>query len=152
LNLIIVFSRTPGASGTLTVGNWRYPDPKWIGYGLTVVQDETGMTMTYVTKDPEWYDNNAQLAVVNFDGSKDAILFPYTGVAGQDYLFKIEGPGTGNAREVIVTADGTAQVATIDLSGLTVEQRNALNLIIVFSRTPGASGTLTVGNWMYGGD
>ncbi len=146
LALIVVFSKTPGASGTLVVKNWEYVI-EWIGYGLTVVNTENDVTITYADTPNNWWENNAQLTVVNFDGTNEGIVFTFTGVAGQDYLFKIEGGGA--AVEATVTADGNAQELILDLSGLTQEQRDGLNLIVVFSKTPGASGTLVVNNWEY---
>jgi len=152
LSLIIVFVKTPGAEGSVVVKNWEYVEgeaaaPVWMGYGLTVVQTETEVSITYANTPGAWWSNNAQLAIVDFDGTQEGILFTFTGVAGQTYVFKIE--GNGQFREVEVVADGTLQELLIDLSTMTEAQRDGLVLIVIFSKTEGASGTLVVRNWEY---
>ena len=149
LNKLVVFATTTGASGTLVIKSHGYvvPAPQWIGYGLTVVQTETEVSITYANTPGAWWSNNAQLAIVDFDGTQEGILFTFTGVAGQTYVFKIE--GNGQFREVEVVADGTLQELLIDLSTMTEAQRDGLNLIVIFSKTEGASGTLVVKNWEY---
>ena len=103
---------------------------------MTVVNTETDVTITYADTPEQWWNNNAQLAVIDFDGTKDAISFTFTGVAGQEYLFKIEGGGI--FKETPIVADGNVQTITLDLSEFTPEQREGLNLIIVFVKTLGA--------------
>jgi hypothetical protein len=146
--LLVVFAKTAGGSGTLVLNNWTYYlAPEWKGFGLTVVQTETNVSITYANTPGEWWNNNAQLAISNFDGAKTAIVLTYTGVAGQEYVFKIE--GGGQAREVTVSADGTLQTYVLDLSTFTEAQRDGFTLLVVFAKTAGGSGTLVLNNWTY---
>lgn len=147
LNLLIIFSKTPAASGTLVVKNWEYLY-KWVGYGLTVAQTETDVTITYANTPNNWWENNAQLPLKEFDGTKTSISFTFTGVAGQKYLFKIEGGGQ-NKETFVESATGLEETVVADLSAFTEAQRDAFTLIIIFSCTPGASGTIVVDNWVY---
>jgi uncharacterized protein YxeA len=155
LNLIIVFVKTAGAAGTVVVKNWMYGEPTvpvipvWTGYGMTAVETETDVTITYTATPANWWENNSQLPVVNFDGTQTSIKFMFTGVATHEYLFKIEGPGGVNVEQPIV-ADGNEQTVTLNLSMLSEAQRDSFNLIIVFVKTVGAAGTVVVKDWMYG--
>jgi len=146
MSLLIIFNKTPGASGTVVVNNWEYLY-KWVGYGLTVAQTDDDVTITYANTPNSWWENNAQLALKEFDGTKTAISFTFTGVDTQQYLFKIEGGGQN--KETFIVADGTEQTVVCDLSTFTEAQRDAFKLIIIFSSTPGASGTIVVDNWEY---
>jgi uncharacterized protein YxeA len=150
-NLIIVFVKTEGAVGSVVVKDWMYviPEPMWIGYNFTAVETETDVTLTYPATPATWWDNNAQLAILDFDGTENSVVFTFTGVATHEYLFKIEGPGGINKEQAIV-ADGTEQTVTLDLSLMTEVQRDSLNLIIVFVKTEGAAGSVVVKDWMYG--
>ncbi len=148
LNLIIIFSHTVGASGTLVLYDWNYVlHEVWTGYGMTLVETETEKTVTYTDTPTAWWNNNLQGALPEFDGTNTAIVFTFTGEAGQDYLFKIE--GGGKAVEGSVTATGSVQEYTLDLSTLTEAERDGLNLIVIFSTTVGASGTLVLNGWDY---
>jgi uncharacterized protein YxeA len=155
LNLIVFFVKTLDAAGTVVVKDWTYgepiviEEPKWTGYGMTAVDTATDVTLTYTATPTNWWENNAQLPVVNFNGTKTSIKFTFTGVATHEYLFKIEGPGGVNVEQPII-ADGTEQTVTLNLSALTEAQRNSFNLIIVFVKTVGAAGTVVVKDWMYG--
>ena len=155
LTLIVFFVKTSGASGSVVVKGWTYgepivvEEPKWTGYGMTAVDTETDVTLTYTATPANWWENNAQLPVVNFDGKQTSIKFMFTGVATHEYLFKIEGPGGVNVEQPII-ADGTEQTITLNLSALSEAQRNSFNLIIVFVKTEGAAGTVVVKDWMYG--
>ena len=154
-NNLIMFAQ-PGnadATGTFTIVSIELsftaeiPAPEWNGFGLTVVDTETNVSITYANTPGEWWNNNAQLAISNFDGTKDAIVLTYTGVAGQQYVFKIE--GGGQAKEVTVEADGTEQTYILDLSTFTEAQRDAFTLLVVFAKTTGGSGTLVLNDWTY---
>jgi hypothetical protein len=127
------------------------PAQQWVGYGFEVVQTATNVSLTYTNVAAEWWTNNAQLPVVGFDGTKTKVDFPFVGVSGQSYLFKIEGGPAGGlyGSELAIVADGTKQTISLPLTSLTQEQRSNLNLIIVFAQTLGASGTLVVDNWTY---
>jgi hypothetical protein len=155
LNLIIIFVQTEGASGVVVVNHFEYAmveeepaAPTWTGYGVTVDDTETNVSITYANTPAAWWNNNAQLAVYNFDGTKTSISFTFTGVNGHEYMFKIEGGGA--AIEGSMVADGTEQVKVLDLSGLTEAQRDGLNLIVIFAMTEGSSGTVVVNDWVYG--
>ncbi len=147
LNLIIVFVKTVDASGTLTIEGWEYVIPSWTGYGMEAVITGNAVTATYTTTPTEWWSNNLQSSIAAFDGSKSSIIFTYTGVAGTEYMFKIE--GGGKFVELASVATGASQEVTLDLSSLTKVERDALNLIIVFVKTVGAAGTITVEGWRY---
>jgi hypothetical protein len=128
-------------------------DPTWVGYGtFTVVETETEATISYSGIDgAAWWDSNAQLPIVNFDGTKGSIIFTFTGVDGHEYLFKVEGP-EGVARELGITGNGLEQTLEIDLSTLTEAQRASLNLIIVFVQTDQAAGDIVIQPWTYGAE
>ena len=154
LNLIVVFVQTVGASGTVVVNDWTYGDtlvveePEWTGYNFTVVQNETQATFTYPATPTNWWENNAQLPIIGFDGTKNSVKFTFTGVDTHEYLFKIEGGGVN--KEQAIVADGTEQTITLDLSLMTEAQRNSLNLIIIFVKTKDAAGSVVVKTWEYG--
>ncbi len=114
--------------------------PFWMGYGMDVVETEGVATVTYdVTGN--WWESNVQGALDSFDGTNNAVNFTFTGEAGHDYLFKVEGAGGFN--EVVITADGTEQVVQVPLLTLDEAARNQINLFIVFDQTGGA-GTLVL--------
>jgi hypothetical protein len=104
------------------------------------------MTFTYTARTNFW-DQNAQIAVNAFDGSKTSVTVPFTGVAGQEYMFKFEYPGHTNNVEFRVTATGAAQTTTLDLSSLTQEERASINLFVVFSYVNTNAGSITVTSW-----
>jgi hypothetical protein len=79
-----------------------------------------------------FYNNNAQLVILDFDETKTQVTFNFIGKVGVEYLFKIESSPTVFVEKAII-ANGELQAHTLDLSGLTPEQRSALNLIIVFA-------------------
>ena len=155
---LIMFAQ-PGngdATGTFTIvsitlsyteATEEAPAPEWKGYGLTVAQTETNVTITYANTPGEWWNNNAQLAIPDYDGTKTAIVLTYTGVAGQEYVFKIEGGGKN--KEVTVSADGTEQTYVLDLSTFTEAERDGFNLLVIFAKTAGGSGSIVVNNWTY---
>ena len=141
------------ATGTFTIVSIELsftaeiPAPEWNGFGLTVVDTDTNVSITYANTPGEWWNNNAQLSIPDFDGTKTAIVLVYTGVAGQEYVFKIEGGGMN--KEVTVSADGTQQTYILDLSTFTEAQRDAFTLLVVFAETTGGSGTLVLNDWTY---
>ena len=154
-NNLIMFAQ-PGnatATGTFTIVSIELsytaeiPAPEWKGFGLTVVDTDTNVSITYANTPGEWWNNNAQLSIPDFDGTKTAIVLVYTGVAGQEYVFKIEGGGMN--KEVTVSADGTQQTYILDLSTFTEAQRDAFTLLVIFAKTTGGSGTLVLNDWTY---
>ncbi|MFW6319790.1 MAG: hypothetical protein ACOC1L_06350, partial [Bacillota bacterium] len=70
-----------------------------------------------------------------------------TGVDTQDYLFKIEGGGVDT--QLGMTADGTEQTLTLDLSEFSETERDGLNLIIVFVESVGDSGSIVISDIEY---
>jgi ribonuclease HII len=129
-------------------GTGEEPTTDWVAWGaLTATAVENGTEFTYTDTPTEWWNNNAQLAVESFDGTKDAILFTFTGVLDQTYLFKIEGGGV--SQEISVTATGVSQVVELPLIALSETERAGLNLIIFFATTVGGSGTALVEGWEY---
>jgi uncharacterized repeat protein (TIGR02543 family) len=155
INLFVIFARTGGSSGTIVVRDWKYVDSvnpsssQWVGVGTTVNVNSNVMTMSYTNTPGEFWNQHASLAVSGFVGSKTSVTVPFTGVAGQEYLFKFEYPGHTNNVELRVVATGTAQTATINLSALTQQQRSSINSFIVFSTTIGSSGSVVVSPYYY---
>jgi hypothetical protein len=74
-------------------------------------------------------------------------VFTFTGVVDKEYVFKVEGGGAGV--EVSVLATGAEQTATISLSTLNQTQKDGLNLLVVFAKTVGFSGTVVITNIEY---
>ena len=123
-------------------------EPDWMGYGTFTVTEDTGfVTIGYSGITANWWESNAQYKIAEFDGTKDAVQFTFTGVAGHEYLFKIEGGGVNT--ELGMVADGTEQMLELDLIGFTAEQRAGLNLVIVFVKTEAAEGTLALNDFVY---
>jgi hypothetical protein len=155
LNLFVIFARTDASTGTIVVRDWKYVDsvtpvaPVWeaVGGGASVSMNDTAMTFTYTTRAGGFYDQFAKLPVFGYDSSKTSLTVSFTGVAGQDYMFKVEFVG-GN-REFIVAATGVAQTTTLDLSALTPEQRGLINLFVVFSYVKENAGSITITSWTY---
>jgi hypothetical protein len=163
LNLLLVFARTDASTGTLVVRDWKYVDvvtplaPEWRadGSGATVSVNQQGaMTFTYTTRG-EFYLQNAQIAIVGFDGTKTSASVTFTGVSGQQYMFKFEYPGHSNNAEYLVTATGASQTLIIDLTKdkdnvpLTESIRATFNKFVVFSATAANAGSITVNPLTY---
>ena len=121
----------------------------WIGYGMGISEPAADMTMTYAGITGSWWEKNAQLNLASFDGTKTGITFAFTGVAGHEYLFKIEGAGAGAPVELAIVGDGNAQTLTLDLSAKTEAERANLKLIVLFVKTLDASGSITVQPFTY---
>ena len=116
----------------------------WLGYGMSIAETSEQMVMTYADIGGEWWNKNAQLNLASFDGTKTGITFTFTGVDTHDYLFKIEGTGAGAPVEASLVSDGTEQTITLDLSSKTEAERANLKLVVLFVKTAGASGSITV--------
>ncbi len=125
-------------------------EESWVAYGtMTLEETETEKTITYVeVTSGNWWDNNVQGNLVEFDGTNNAIVFTITGVAGHEYLFKIE--GGGKSAEIRMTASGLQEDVVLELTGLTEAERNALNLVVIFSPVNEQAGTLILHGWAYG--
>ena len=113
------------------------PEPEWIGYGVAV---RGKAIVQYSGTTEAWWNNNAQLPLDEFDGTKATATFDFVGVKDQEYVFKIE--GGGKFVETPFTATGDMQQAVLDLSGLTEAERNGLTLAVVFAKTLNGAGTL----------
>ena len=161
LNLFVIFARTDGSTGTIVVRDWKYVDsvtpaaPEWRAEGgATAVMNGTAMTFTYTAR-TNFYDQNAQIAIVGFDGSKTSVDVTFTGVTGQNYIFKFEYPNHTNNMEYTFTATGSEQTVSIDLTedknsgAITEAIRDTFSKFVVFSATPGDAGSITVMPWTY---
>jgi hypothetical protein len=155
INLFVIFARTGGSSGTLVVRDWKYVDsvtpaaPEWRAEGgATATMNGNAMTFTYTARGNFW-DQNAQINLLSFDGSKSSVTVPFTGVANQEYMFKFEYPGHTNNVEFRVIATGAAQTAVLNLEPFTPEIRATFNKFVVFSFTPANAGSITVLPWYY---
>lgn len=161
LNLFVVFARTGGSTGTLVVRDWKYVDsvtpaaPEWRAEGgATATMDGDAMTFAYTARADFW-QQNAQINLLSFDGSKSSVTVPFTGTAGHQYMFKFEYPGQTNNVEYPVTATGGAQTLVIDLSkdkngaDLTPSIRSTFNKFVVFSFTPSDVGSIIVRPWYF---
>ncbi|QLY39533.1 DUF5011 domain-containing protein [Hujiaoplasma nucleasis] len=153
LNLIVVFVTASDAAGTLLIEGWAYGEevivvPAWAGYGnFTVTENETNVEIVYGTTATNWWENNAQALLENFDGTKSSIIFTFTGVLDHEYVFKVEGD---LALEVSAIGTGAEQSVELSLSTMTEAQRNTIDLLIIFSKTVGAEGTMIFNGWTYG--
>jgi azurin len=152
-NKFVVFSFTPANAGSITVLPWYYT-PVWTadGTGAAVSVNAGAMTFTYTSR-PEFYSQNAQIAVVGFDGSKTTVSVTFTGVANQSYIFKFEYPGHTHNAEYTFTATGVSQTETIDITKdknnaeITSAQRATFNKFVVFSAVNTSAGSITVTSW-----
>lgn len=155
LSLLIIFCQTDGATGTLDMAPWEYPADvvltDWNVYGSFALNDFDGYSeLTYGPITANWWEGNAQYPFMDFDETKGSVIWTFTGVENQTYLFKIEGGGA--ARQLDVTATGVEQSVELDLTTLTEAERAGLNLVVFFATTDGASGTVMVGDFTYGAD
>ena len=151
LDLIIVFAKTVGETGVISLVGWELivPNaPAWEAFNnISVTETEAGAEITYDVVPSTVWDNNVQSSIDMFDGTKTGVTFTVTGVAGHQYLIKVE--GNGAAAEKSFTASGSSEEVTIDLSSLSETQRNGLNLIVVFVLQSDTAGTLLIEGWMY---
>jgi hypothetical protein len=139
----VTFTFAPSA-GTITIAPLG-----WIGYATVVTQGSTSASIAYVNPTPADWGKNTQLRLTApFDQAKEGVEFDFTGKAGDEYLFKVEGPG-GVASERFVTATGDAQKLIVPVVQLNATQRAALNLFVIFARTDASTGTIVVRDWKY---
>jgi hypothetical protein len=138
----VTYTFAPSA-GTITI------DPLgWIGYSTVVTQGATSTSIAYENPTPaDWVRNTQLRLTAPFDQAKEGVEFDFTGKAGDEYLFKVEGPGVASER--MVTATGNPQTHIITLSNFTPSQRATLNLFVIFARTSGSAGTIVVRDWKY---
>jgi len=97
-------------------------------------------TFTYSDIPSDFWQKNIQLKINDFDESQETATFQFIGVAGQEYMFKVE--GNGIFEETVFIATGSLQNATLDLSEFTEAERDSIKLAIVFVRTLNATGTI----------
>jgi hypothetical protein len=99
----------------------------------------TGTSIGYENTTGEFWTSNAQMSVYGFNGSNTKVNFEYTGVAGHQYIFKIEHKlqlGGGVNREARSVATGAKQTFVLDVSTLSADDRAKLSLLIVFNELP----------------
>lgn len=134
---------------TISVVAMVYDQPYALQGSFTAQADEDSVVINYVDTPAQFWANIAILDIVNFDGTQTSISFTFTGVDTHDYLFKIEFADGTTAIEYHMIADGTEQVATVDLSGLTEANRDSIKLFAFFVTTEGASGSVDIANVTY---
>lgn len=132
LTLVIVFAQTLDGAGTMELFDVEEATvtKSWIGYGMGVTVVET---MTFPAAPASWWENNAQLEVLAFDGANDTVTFTFTGDVGVTYVFKMVNDDESVAVEARGIGTGSEQTVSLDFSSFTAEQRATLNLIIVFN-------------------
>lgn len=133
---------------TVTVEAMVYEQPYELVGGMSAVADEDSVMITYPVITAQFWADIALLDIDSFDGAQESITFNFTGVDTHTYLFKVEF-ATASPIEQSIVADGTAQSITLDLSGLTAEERNGLVLFAFFCTTEGATGTVDIENVTY---
>lgn len=123
--------------------------PAWSNYGFPSMTyaPATGTSIGYANTTNEFWNSNAQLRVYTFDGANTKVNFEYTGVAGHEYMFKIEKQGGVN-KEAKSVATGSKQTFVLDISTISAADRATLNLIVVFHTLPTGNntGTLVIHN------
>lgn len=147
---ILMFVETAGASGTVTIHDYQFLqhiadayDTKWRPFGVDVVETEESAKITFKNVPDSWWNENAQYAVDagKLTNSSTKVIFTFKGDAGTDFLFKAEGWGS-TEQDVIATGD--KQVFELSLSQIDSAHVQDINLLIVFCKTVGYSGTLEI--------
>jgi hypothetical protein len=115
--------------------------PAWRNFGFKSMEytPATGTSIGYENTTGEFWTSNAQMSVYGFNGSNTKVNFEYTGVAGHQYIFKIEHKlqlGGGVNREARSVATGAKQTFVLDVSTLSADDRAKLSLLIVFNELP----------------
>jgi hypothetical protein len=129
--------------------------PAWSNYGFSTLTYSalTGTSIGYLNTSNEFWNSNAQMRIYGgFDATKTKVNFEYTGVAGHEYLFKIEATSNFSAiKEVRSLATGERQTFVLDISTISETDRAAINLLVVFHTAPTnpVSGILTIYNVFY---
>jgi len=150
INNFVLFVKDPGKSGSIIIKNIEYAGLDWIGYDdMKIAETEEGFTLTYTDISDAWWEQNAQYKVVDMDTTTTTITFTFTGVKDTTYLFKVESPSKNSTEEVIAT--GEEQVVTVDISDWTEEQKSNINVIVVFVKTVGASGSIEIKSMVFTG-
>ncbi len=151
LNLLVVFAKNESTTetwtGSIEITDIEFVMPEWIGYGMDITENASSFTIDYADIGSSWWNDNAQHPIDSFDGTNDAIKITFTGTTDHVYLFKIEGD-EGNT-ELEVTATGSLQEFILPLDDLTEVQRDALDLLVFFVKTEGATGNIEIEGWEY---
>jgi len=121
-------------------------EPLWHSNGnITLNDGVSGLEITYTDITSAWWLDNTYTIINDMDETVIALNLTFTGVEDHEYVFKLEGDTYSTEIEVLAT--GLSQEVMIDLTGFTVEERLNLKLLVVFTKTVGASGTITIEDW-----
>lgn len=153
---LLVFCTNTGVSGQISIFGYEMFDSfgdafdtEWFGMGgATVVDDAVSSIVTYGPITDSWWNANAQHELDSFVSTATTVTFTFQGVAGHEYLFKIE--GGGYSKEASVIGTGELQTFVLDVSSISEANRAKLNLLVVFCKTVGASGTITLYSYTIG--
>lgn len=147
---ILMFVETVGASGSATIHDYKLfehigdaYDTKWRPAGVTVVEDTTSSKITFSNVPDSWWGENAQYGIEagKLTNASTKIIFDFKGDAGTTFLFKVEGWGS---TEDSTVATGERQTFELSLDQIDPAHVADLNLLIVFCKTVGYSGTLEI--------
>jgi len=121
--------------------------------GMTATESMAGSVVNYVDAPESFWLAGAMIKFDGADGTKTTLKVDLTGVLDHTYLLKFELQGGNNAPGTFVefefTGTGSAQTAELDLTSLTEEQRATMNLLVIFVKTPGATGAITITSIYY---
>lgn len=158
LNCLLMFVETVGASGTCVIHSVQYFtkiadafDTKWRGYGTTVVEKEGTSTISFDSVGNNWWEENAQYSVDsgNITATTTKIVFTFKGEKDKIFLFKVQDTATGGSLESAATATGEVQDFTLDISSYDSASRAGLNLLVVFCKTVGYTGSIAISKIAY---
>jgi hypothetical protein len=156
LNVILMFVETVGASGTCTIHSYKFYnniedafDTKWRGYGTTVIEKDGVSTITFDSVGDSWWDDSAQYTVDsgNITSATKKIVFTFKGEKGILFLFKTQ--GNGQVVQDTATATGEVQDFDLDITSVDAANRTDLNLLVLFCKTVGYSGSVAISNIQY---
>jgi uncharacterized repeat protein (TIGR02543 family) len=121
-------------------------EPLWHSNGnITLNEGVSGLEITYTDILSSWWLDNTYTIITDMDETVTDLYLTFTGVEGHAYVFKVE--GNDFSTEIEVLATGLSQEVMIDLSLFTIEQRLNLQLLVIFTKTVGASGTIIIEDW-----
>ncbi|MCI1245537.1 MAG: hypothetical protein LKG11_06295 [Bacilli bacterium] len=147
---ILMFVETANASGTVTIHDYSFLehiadayDTKWRPFGVDVVETEASSKITFKNVSDSWWNESAQYAVDEgkLTNSSTKVIFTFKGEAGTTFLFKAEGWGS-TEKEIVATGD--KQDFELSLSDIDSNHVKDINLLSVFCKTVGYSGTLEI--------
>lgn len=159
LNCLLMFVETVGASGSCTIHSYKFYnniedafDTKWRGYGTTVVEKDGVSTITFDSVSDSWWNESAQHSIDsgNVTSATTKIIFTFKGEKGTLFLFKAQGNGQQVVDENNPTvATGDVQDFALDITSVDAANRTDLNLLVVFCKTVGYSGSIVISNIKY---